>query len=95
MLYKRLADAGVKLMYGTMVKRIEDNAVVVSAEGEEKRIGRVGRDQVIVAVGVKPRQELKETLRQLNIRHFIVGDAKEARRIMEATEEGAQAAWRI
>ncbi len=93
MLYKRLQEGGVTMMFNTLVKSIEDDAVIVTTNGEERKIGPV--DQVIVAVGVKPRQELKETLRQLDIRHFIVGDAKGARRIMEATEEGAQAAWSI
>ncbi|MBI5895150.1 MAG: NADH:flavin oxidoreductase, partial [Desulfobacterales bacterium] len=68
-------------------------AVIVSTDGTEKRLAPVG--QVIVAVGVRPRQELKELLVRQNIRHFVVGDAQEARRIIEATTEGAKAAWRI
>jgi len=34
-------------------------------------------------------------LRKKNIRHFIVGDAREPRRIIEATTEGAKAAWEV
>ena len=50
---------------------------------------------MIVAVGVTPREALKEMLKEKGIRHFIIGDAKEPRRILEATTEGAQAAWNI
>jgi NADH dehydrogenase FAD-containing subunit len=93
MLYRRLTTAGVRLMFDTKVQRIEEGAVIVSSGGAEKRLAPVG--QVIVAVGVRPRQELKELLVRKNIRHFVVGDAQEARRIIEATTEGAQAAWQI
>lgn len=93
MLHRRLAAAGVRLMFDTKVEQIEEGAVVVSTGGVEKRLAPVG--QVIVAVGVTPRQELKETLVRQGIRHFVVGDAQAPRRIIEATTEGAQAAWQI
>jgi hypothetical protein len=44
---------------------------------------------------VTPREDLKIMLKKKDIRHFIVGDAVDSRRIIEATTEGAQAAWRI
>jgi NADH dehydrogenase FAD-containing subunit len=50
-------------------------------------------DQVVIAVGMKPRNELKQYLEEKGISHTIVGDALQVRRIMEATEEGARAAW--
>jgi 2,4-dienoyl-CoA reductase-like NADH-dependent reductase (Old Yellow Enzyme family)/thioredoxin reductase len=93
MLHRRLAAAGVRLMFNTKVQQIEEGAVIVSTDGVEKRLAPVG--QVIVAVGVTPRQDFKAMLVRKNIRHFIVGDAQEPRRIIEATTEGAQAAWQI
>jgi 2,4-dienoyl-CoA reductase-like NADH-dependent reductase (Old Yellow Enzyme family)/thioredoxin reductase len=93
MLHRRLSAAGVRLMFNTRVQQIEEGAVIVSTEGTEKRLAPVG--QVIVAVGVTSRQDLKEMLVRKNIRHFVVGDAKEPRRIIEATTEGARAAWKI
>jgi phosphoribosylformimino-5-aminoimidazole carboxamide ribonucleotide (ProFAR) isomerase len=50
---------------------------------------------VIIAVGVTPRNDLKDYLQQKGIRHAIVGDAMAPRRIIEATTEGAKAAWDI
>lgn len=93
MLHRRLAAAGARLMFGTTLERIEEGAVTVSSGGEEQRLAPVG--QVIVAVGVTPRQALKEILVRKGIRHFVIGDALEPRRIIEATTEGADAAWQI
>jgi 2,4-dienoyl-CoA reductase-like NADH-dependent reductase (Old Yellow Enzyme family)/NADPH-dependent 2,4-dienoyl-CoA reductase/sulfur reductase-like enzyme len=93
MLHKRLRSAGIKMMFDTTVKLIEENAVTVIKGGEEHRIEPV--NQVIVAVGVTPRNELKDMLAKKGIRHFIVGDAVAPRRIIEATTEGAKAAWDI
>jgi pyruvate/2-oxoglutarate dehydrogenase complex dihydrolipoamide dehydrogenase (E3) component len=93
MLHRRLGAAGAKLMFNTKVTRIEEGAVIVSTDGKDRKIEPV--NQVIVAVGVTPRQDFQETLKRKNIRHFIIGDAKEPRRIIEATTEGAKAAWEI
>ena len=51
--------------------------------------------QVVFAVGMNPRNGLKKVLEEKGIRHFVVGDANGVRRIIEATEEGAKAAWEI
>lgn len=93
MLYRRLYGQNVKLMYGTKVKKIEEDAVIVEAKDGEKKLAPV--DQVIVAIGVTPRSELKDWLEKKGIRHFVVGDAVAPRRIIEATTDGANAAWEI
>ena len=93
MLYRRLQAAGIKLMLGTTVKKIEENSVIVNKKGEEEKLTPV--NQVIVAIGVTPRNELKDMLASKGIQHFIVGDASAPRRIIEATTDGAKAAWSI
>jgi 2,4-dienoyl-CoA reductase-like NADH-dependent reductase (Old Yellow Enzyme family)/thioredoxin reductase len=93
MLHKRLRAAGVKLMFDTTVKLIKEDSVTVTTGGKDKKIEPVS--QVIVAVGVTPRSDLKEMLQKKGIRHFIIGDASAPRRIIEATTEGAKAAWDI
>ena len=93
MLHKRLREGGIRILFGTTVTRIEEGSVTVSVNGEERRLSPV--DQVILAVGVTPRTELKDLLQDKGIRHFIVGDALAPRRIIEATTEGAKAAWEI
>ena len=80
-------------MLGTTVKRIEEGSVVVTKNGEDHKLEPVA--QVIVAIGVTPRNTLKDMLAKKGIRHFIIGDAVAPRRIIEATTDGAKAAWEI
>jgi pyruvate/2-oxoglutarate dehydrogenase complex dihydrolipoamide dehydrogenase (E3) component len=93
MLRRRLGAAGAKLLFNTTVKKIEEKAAIITTDGQDRNLAPL--DQVIVAVGVTPRNDLKGMLRQKDIRHFIVGDAQEPRRIIEATTEGARAAWEV
>jgi len=93
MLHRRLRAAGVKLMFGATVKRIEEGAVLLTKNGEDLKLEPVA--QVIIAIGVTPRNVLKNMLSKKGFRHFIVGDAVAPRRIIEATTEGAKAAWAI
>jgi pyruvate/2-oxoglutarate dehydrogenase complex dihydrolipoamide dehydrogenase (E3) component len=93
MLHTRLKEAGCRLLFNTVVKKIEESSVRVLIEGTEENLSPV--DQVIIAVGLKPHDKLKEILQAKKIRHFIIGDALQPRRIIEATEEGARAAWNV
>jgi hypothetical protein len=52
-------------------------------------------DQVIVAAGTQPRTGLQSFLKEKGITYQVVGDGLKARRIIEAVEEGANAAWSI
>jgi len=93
MLHKRLRAAGIKLMFGTTVKLITEGSVLVTKKDEDRKLEPV--NQVIVAVGVTPRNTLKDMLSKKGIRHFVIGDAVAPRRIIEATTDGAKAAWDI
>jgi 2,4-dienoyl-CoA reductase-like NADH-dependent reductase (Old Yellow Enzyme family)/thioredoxin reductase len=91
MLHRRVRESGCTLLLNTTVKKIEKDSVIIESEGEERTLSPV--DQVIVAAGIEPCEVLTKTLEEENIPYFIIGDAKKPRRIMEATEEGAKAAW--
>jgi NADPH-dependent 2,4-dienoyl-CoA reductase/sulfur reductase-like enzyme len=93
MLHTRLKEVGCQLLFNTAVKKIEESSVTVLTGGTEESLSPV--DQVIIAVGLEPHDELKEILQAKKIRHFIIGDALQPRRIIEATEEGARAAWNL
>jgi pyruvate/2-oxoglutarate dehydrogenase complex dihydrolipoamide dehydrogenase (E3) component len=93
MLHRRLRDGGGRLLLGTKVERIrEDSVVVVSEEGGEQVLPA---DQVVIAVGTRSRDGLKKAVEEQGIVCHVVGDASQPRRIIEATEEGARAAWSI
>jgi pyruvate/2-oxoglutarate dehydrogenase complex dihydrolipoamide dehydrogenase (E3) component len=93
MLHKRLRDGGGRLLLGAKVERIREDCVLVSCAEKGEEI--IPADQVIIAVGTRARCELKKALEDRNIRHFLAGDASQPRRIIEAVEEGARAAWSI
>jgi len=90
-LHKRLSKAACTLLLNTRVERITEDSVIVTIGDERTTISPV--DQVVLAVGMKPRRALKKSLEESGIDHYVVGDASQARRIIEATEEGARAAW--
>ncbi len=92
-LHKRLREAQVQFHFSTTISSIDGDRVTLSYENKEKVLE--GIDQVVLAVGLEPRPDLKDTLKDKGIRHFVVGDAYQVRRIIEATEEGARAAWSI
>jgi 2,4-dienoyl-CoA reductase-like NADH-dependent reductase (Old Yellow Enzyme family)/thioredoxin reductase len=92
-LHKRLRDADVQFRFRTTISAIAGNRVTFCCDNSEEVLD--GIDQVVLAAGMEPRMELKEKLEQKGIRHFIVGDAVQVGRIIEATEGGAKAAWEI
>ncbi len=91
MLHKRLRDRACKLLFGARVTAIDETGVTFSAEGQTSVISPV--DQVVVAAGMKPSNALEAVLEKLGIAFKTVGDANSPRRIIEATDEGARAAW--
>lgn len=93
MIYRRLGAAGVQLAFNTRVKKIEHEAVIADSDGQERRFEPV--NQVVIAVGLTSKKDLKAFLEKRNIPYFVVGDSKAPRRIIEAVSEGAAAAWKI
>lgn len=92
MLHKRLRQAGFRLATDTRLKEIESDGIIIEHDGNEERISL---DQVVVAVGTQPIDNLKAAAEARGITCAVVGDAVATRRIIEAVEEGARAAWEI
>jgi 2,4-dienoyl-CoA reductase-like NADH-dependent reductase (Old Yellow Enzyme family)/thioredoxin reductase len=92
-LHKRLRDGECGFLFGTNLVAIQEGSVTVEREGNQQTVSPV--DQVVLAVGMKTRDNLKAYLRDRDIRHSVVGDALEVRSIIAATEEGARAAWEV
>ncbi len=92
-LHKRLRQAECRFLFNTEVESIQGDTVSTICDGKKGSISSF--DQIVVAVGMKPRDELKKALQERGNRHYIVGDVRQVRRIIEATEEGARAAWEI
>jgi pyruvate/2-oxoglutarate dehydrogenase complex dihydrolipoamide dehydrogenase (E3) component len=93
MLHKRLRDRACKLLFGARVTAVDETGVTFNAEGQTAVISPV--DQVVVAAGMKPSNALEAVCTKLGIAFKTVGDASSPRRIIEATDEGARAAWEL
>lgn len=92
-LHKYLRDKACQLRFGCTLKSIQADAVTLINDGKEEIL--TDFDQVVLAVGMRPRNALKAHLQHSGIRHTVIGDALQVRRIMEATEEAAKAAWEL
>jgi pyruvate/2-oxoglutarate dehydrogenase complex dihydrolipoamide dehydrogenase (E3) component len=92
-LHKLLRESDCSFMFATTLQGIREDSVTVITKDEEKMLSSL--DQVVLAVGMHPRNDLKTKLKEMEIQHAVVGDALQVRRIMEATEEGARAAWEL
>lgn len=93
MLHNRLRKGGCRLLFGSRLESIqEDSATVVDEESGQSTLPA---EQVVLAVGTKSRNDLKKVLEEKGIRHFVAGDTSQPRRIIEAVEEGARAAWDV
>lgn len=93
MLHQRLQEKNCRLLFSTALAAIGDGKVEIETKGERTTLSPI--DQVVLAVGLKPRDELKGILETLKIPFVIIGDARQPRRIFEAVEEGAQSAWKL
>lgn len=92
-LHKYLREKKCLMRFGSTLRRIRTDSVTI-AEGD-REVELDGFEQVVLAVGMKSRDDLKANLVKYSIPHKVVGDAFSVRRIMEATEEGAGAAWNL
>lgn len=93
LLHTRLREKNCRIILGARVTTIGDGFVEYNAAGQTSVISPV--DQVVIAAGMKPVNTLKPVLEKLGIRFTVVGDAVTPRRILEATEEGARAVWKL
>ncbi len=92
-LNKRIKEAGGRIELNSTVQRIEEKSVVFRrADGSEQSEPAA---TVILALGARSNNGLESYLKESNIPHSIVGDAKTPRRFIEAIHEGARAGREI
>jgi NADPH-dependent 2,4-dienoyl-CoA reductase/sulfur reductase-like enzyme len=92
-LHKYLREKACQLRFGCTLQAIHADHVTLAVDDNTEQATEF--DQVVLAVGMRPRDTLKRYLADNAIPHTVIGDARQVRRIMEATEEGARAAWEI
>jgi NAD(H)-dependent 7beta-hydroxy-3-oxo-delta4-cholenoic acid oxidoreductase len=93
LLMQRLREKGVRILTSATVKEILDDGVVVTRDGREEAI--CGMDCIILAMGAKSVDKLSEKIKDKVAEVYVIGDAKEPRKALEAIAEGAEVGRKI
>lgn len=92
-LQRKLSEAGVRLCPETKVMSIEaDRVVVTTKDGEQSW---EGFDTVVLAVGAKSRNGLRERIKGVVPEIYVIGDAVQPRSSLEAMHEAAEVGRKI
>ncbi|MFH1621033.1 MAG: FAD-dependent oxidoreductase [Patescibacteria group bacterium] len=93
LLLGRLGKLKVRVLTGTKVTSFDTKQVNVI--GPKNKKASLSADTVVLCLGSKPNDGIANSLKDLVKKVYVVGDAKEARRVTEAVAEGALAALEI
>jgi pyruvate/2-oxoglutarate dehydrogenase complex dihydrolipoamide dehydrogenase (E3) component len=87
-----LAEKKIKSITGCTVKKVMEGKVVcMDKDGQQRELPF---DNVILATGLQPREDLSGRLRK-KIDTYVIGDNLEARKIIHAIHDGFNVAMRI
>jgi 2,4-dienoyl-CoA reductase-like NADH-dependent reductase (Old Yellow Enzyme family)/thioredoxin reductase len=92
-LIQRLKAKGVEFIPGAKVSEILPEGVKYIKGGREEILQNV--NHIVLAMGTKSNNSLMETLKGSGMTTFVIGDAKEPRKALEAIAEGSEIARKI
>jgi thioredoxin reductase len=92
MLLGRLRKHNVTFYTNTRVTRFSSNAVFAQQDNQEIRFPI---ETVIIAVGVRPNRELADSLESSGLEMYVVGDAVQPRKVLEAIWEGFETGLKV
>ena len=90
---KFIAESGVRVFVRSKCLEIRRNSIVLEQEGKILEIGEF--DSVVMAAGVKPDRTVESFLQSTGYPFHVIGDAREARKALDAIWEGADAGREI
>ena len=94
LLMQRLRESGARILTSATVKEIlEDGAVVTMADGREEALR--GMDRIVLAMGARSVDTLSDRIKDKVSEVYVVGDAKEPRRALEAIAEGSEVGRKV
>ena len=93
LLMQRLHAKGVNIITSATVMEILDDGVIFTRDGQEESVRNV--DAIVLALGASPVDSLSEKIKGKVAEVYVIGDAKEPRKILEATAEGAEVGRKI
>jgi pyruvate/2-oxoglutarate dehydrogenase complex dihydrolipoamide dehydrogenase (E3) component len=94
LLMHNLRENGVRILTSATVKEILDDGLVISL-GDGKEETMQGMDRVILAMGAISVDVLSDEIKDKVAEVYVVGDAKQPRKALEAIAEGSEVARRI
>jgi len=93
LLLRTLKEYGVTIARSTELKEITGDGVTVSRNGQEEVWSQF--DNVVLAIGAQPLNELVTALKDVVEELYVIGDAAAPRRAVDAIREGAETGCRI
>jgi 2,4-dienoyl-CoA reductase (NADPH2) len=91
-LRNRLIDKGVKIFQNSPLVEIRENGIYVAFNGD---LVFLKADTVVLAVGMKSKNQLAESLKNVVTELYTIGDCVAPRDALDAIHEGAQIARQI
>jgi NADPH-dependent 2,4-dienoyl-CoA reductase/sulfur reductase-like enzyme len=89
----RIKERGIKIFTSTEVEAITEKGVVVTRNGSKETWEEF--DTVVMAVGIRSNNEIADKIKGKAKEVYMIGDAVEPRRGVDAMREGAEIGWRI
>lgn len=86
---KFIAESGVQILARAKCLEIKERRLVLEQDGKIREIGDF--DSVVMAAGVKPDRTVETFLKDKGYSFRVIGDAREARKALDAIWEGADA----
>jgi len=87
-LLQRLAQRRVKIITSAAVKQLTNDGAILERNGKEETLS--GFDTVVLAMGVAPVNGLAEKVRGKTKEMYVIGDAKQPRKALDAIAEAAE-----
>jgi len=87
-LLQRLAQRRVKIITSAAVKQLTNDGAILERNGKEETLS--GFDTIVLAIGVAPVNELAAKIRDKIKETYVIGDAKQPRKALDAIAEAAE-----
>jgi len=87
-LLQRLAQRRVRIITSAAVKQLTNDGAILERNGKEETLS--GFDTIVLAMGVAPVNELAAKIRDKIKETYVIGDAKQPRKALDAIAEAAE-----
>ncbi len=87
---QHISDAGIQIITNAKCIEISDSEVLIDKDGKMERLQEI--DSVVIAVGSRSNNKLEEYLKNAQYEYCVIGDAKQARKAIDAIWEAAEVA---